>query len=101
MRLISTLQVFLKAAGPLRIAANLPYNIATVLLIGLVRVCSLGRRFTIALVLMFQREVAERPGRAAPTAKAYGRLSVLAQWRTATENPVRHRAHRPLCRSPR
>ncbi len=42
---------------------------------------------------MFQREVAERIV-APPGAKTYGRLSVLAQWRTRGEHPVRHRAAR-------
>ena len=42
---------------------------------------------------MFQREVAERIV-AKPGSKTYGRLSVLAGWRTRGENPVRHRALR-------
>jgi 16S rRNA (adenine1518-N6/adenine1519-N6)-dimethyltransferase len=70
----------LKAAGPLRIAANLPYNIATVLLIGWLESEPWPPLYD-RLVLMFQREVAERLV-AQPDSKAYGRLSVLAQWRT-------------------
>jgi 16S rRNA (adenine1518-N6/adenine1519-N6)-dimethyltransferase len=67
------------AAGPLRIVANLPYNIATVLLTGWLEIEPWPPRYD-RLVLMFQREVAERLV-AAPDSKAYGRLSVLTQWR--------------------
>lgn len=66
--------------GPVRIVANLPYNIATVLLTGWLESQS-WPPFYDRLVLMFQREVAERIV-AQPNTKAYGRLSVLAQWRT-------------------
>jgi len=66
--------------GPVRIVANLPYNIATVLLTGWLE-SEDWPPFYDRLVLMFQREVAERIV-AAPNTKAYGRLSVLAQWRT-------------------
>jgi 16S rRNA (adenine1518-N6/adenine1519-N6)-dimethyltransferase len=59
----------------LTIVANLPYNIATALLLKwlgeLDRVCE--------LTLMFQREVADRLV-ATPRSAAYGRLSVLVQW---------------------
>jgi 16S rRNA (adenine1518-N6/adenine1519-N6)-dimethyltransferase len=67
-------------AGPVRIIANLPYNIATVLLTGWLE-AEPWPPFYDRLVLMFQREVAERIVAAVNT-KAYGRLSVLAQWRT-------------------
>jgi 16S rRNA (adenine1518-N6/adenine1519-N6)-dimethyltransferase len=67
-------------AGPVRIVANLPYNIATVLLIGWLET-ETWPPFYDRLILMFQREVAERIA-AQPNTKAYGRLSVLAQWRT-------------------
>ena len=67
------------AAKPI-IAANLPYNVATLLLIGWLESEPwppwYGR-----MVLMFQKEVAERIV-AAPGIKAYGRLAVIAQWRT-------------------
>ncbi len=67
--------------GPVRIVANLPYNIATALL-----VCWLGIEpwppWYDCAILMFQREVAERIV-AEPRSKSYGRLSVLAQWRCA------------------
>ena len=60
---------------PRKIVANLPYNIATPLLLGwLERVQEYE-----SLTLMFQREVAERLT-ALPRNKSYGRLSVLAQW---------------------
>jgi 16S rRNA (adenine1518-N6/adenine1519-N6)-dimethyltransferase len=66
--------------GPARIIANLPYNIATALL---VRWLSLEPwpPWYDSLVLMFQREVAERIV-AAPGGKSYGRLAVFAGWRT-------------------
>ena len=60
---------------PRRIIANLPYNIATPLLIGWLRNITAYD----ALGLMFQKEVAQRLT-AAPRTKAYGRLSVLTQW---------------------
>ncbi len=63
-----------------RIVANLPYNIATVLLIGWLTPERWPPWYD-RLTLMFQREVAERIA-AAPGSKSYGRLSVLAQWRT-------------------
>jgi 16S rRNA (adenine1518-N6/adenine1519-N6)-dimethyltransferase len=66
--------------APARIVANLPYNIATPLLIGWLRAEPWPPWYD-ALVLMFQREVAERIT-ATPGSKSYGRLAVLAQWRT-------------------
>jgi 16S rRNA (adenine1518-N6/adenine1519-N6)-dimethyltransferase len=68
--------------GPTRIVANLPYNIATALLVGWLSVEPWPPWYDRA-VLMFQREVAERIV-AAPGSKTYGRLSVLAQWRCET-----------------
>jgi 16S rRNA (adenine1518-N6/adenine1519-N6)-dimethyltransferase len=70
----------LKGGTPVRIVANLPYNIATALLVGWLTTEPWPPWFD-RLVLMFQREVAERIT-AAPGSKTYGRLSVLAQWRT-------------------
>lgn len=61
--------------APRAIVANLPYNIATVLLIGWLKKCEAFQHMT----LMFQTEVAERIV-AAPNTKAYGRLSIMAQW---------------------
>ena len=70
----------LNLAPPCRIVANLPYSVATPLLIGWLKTSPWPPWFD-RLVLMFQREVAKRivakPGR-----KDYGRLSVIAQWRT-------------------
>jgi len=67
------------AFGPVRIVANLPYNIATVLLVAWVSVEPWPPWYDSA-VLMFQREVAERIA-AERGSKSYGRLSVLVQWR--------------------
>lgn len=63
-----------------RIVANLPYNIATPLLISWLTQEPWPSWFD-RMMLMFQREVAERLV-AAPGTKSYGRLSVLTQWRT-------------------
>jgi 16S rRNA (adenine1518-N6/adenine1519-N6)-dimethyltransferase len=62
------------------LAANLPYNIATLLLVGWLE-SDPWPPWYLRLVLMFQREVAQRII-AAPGSKAYGRLAVIAQWRT-------------------
>ena len=64
---------------PIRIAANLPYNIGTELLVRWLTPPQ-WPPFWESLTLMFQREVAERIV-AQPGSKAYGRLAVLAQWR--------------------
>ena len=61
--------------APRHIIANLPYNVATPLLIGWLRQAAAWERLT----LMFQLEVAERIA-ASPDTEPYGRLSVLAQW---------------------
>ncbi len=68
--------------GRARIIANLPYNIATALLVQWLTVEPWPPWYD-SLVLMFQREVAERIV-AAPGRKSYGRLAVLAQWRSET-----------------
>jgi 16S rRNA (adenine1518-N6/adenine1519-N6)-dimethyltransferase len=65
---------------PARIVANLPYNIATALLVSWLTL-EVWPPWYDRLTLMFQREVAERIV-AAPGGKSYGRLSVLASWRT-------------------
>jgi 16S rRNA (adenine1518-N6/adenine1519-N6)-dimethyltransferase len=62
--------------APRRIVANLPYNLATALLLPWLAAAGRFDR----MVLMFQREVADRLV-AAPRRKDYGRLSVAAQWR--------------------
>lgn len=69
--------------GPKRIVANLPYGIATALLVNWLETDPWPPWFD-HLILMFQKEVAERIV-AKPSEKAYGRLSVLAQWRTVPE----------------
>jgi 16S rRNA (adenine1518-N6/adenine1519-N6)-dimethyltransferase len=65
---------------PYRIAANLPYNVATPLLLGWLTKIA---RYE-SLTLMFQKEVADRLA-AKPRTKAYGRLAVAAQWRCTIE----------------
>lgn len=62
------------------IVANLPYGVATMLLIGWLETEPWPPWYE-RMVLMFQREVAERIV-AAPGTKAYGRLAVISQWRT-------------------
>ncbi|MDO5643220.1 MAG: 16S rRNA (adenine(1518)-N(6)/adenine(1519)-N(6))-dimethyltransferase RsmA [Paracoccus sp. (in: a-proteobacteria)] len=64
---------------PIRIAANLPYNIGTELLVRWLTPPD-WPPFWQSLTLMFQKEVAERIV-AQPGSKAYGRLAVLSQWR--------------------
>jgi len=66
--------------GTVKIVANLPYNVGTQLLIGWL-LSEPWPPFYASLTLMFQREVAERIV-AKPTSDAYGRLGVLAGWRT-------------------
>ncbi|AVF05681.1 MULTISPECIES: 16S rRNA (adenine(1518)-N(6)/adenine(1519)-N(6))-dimethyltransferase RsmA [Devosia] len=70
----------LLADGPTRIVANLPYNIGTQLLTGWLTMEPWPPFFE-SLTLMFQREVAERIV-AGPGDNHYGRLGVLAGWRT-------------------
>ena len=65
---------------PVRIAANLPYNIGTELLVRWIATDN-WPPFWQSLTLMFQKEVAERIV-AAPSTGTYGRLGVLAGWRT-------------------
>lgn len=65
--------------GPARVVANLPYNVATPLLIGWVA-ADRWPPWWDGLTLMFQREVAERIV-AQPGDDAYGRLGVLCGWR--------------------
>lgn len=69
-------------SGPFRIVANLPYAVATPLLVTWLTSDPWPPRFD-RMVLMFQREVADRIV-AEPETKSYGRLAVLAQWRTDT-----------------
>jgi 16S rRNA (adenine1518-N6/adenine1519-N6)-dimethyltransferase len=66
-------------AGGAIIAANLPYNVATRLLVGWLET-EPWPPWWCRMALMFQKEVAERIV-AVPGSKAYGRLAVIAQWR--------------------
>ncbi len=66
--------------GAVRVAANLPYNIGSALLVKWLSAPSWPPLWQ-SLTLMFQREVALRLV-ATPRSPAYGRLSVLSQWRT-------------------
>lgn len=67
-------------SGKAIVAANLPYNVATTLLIGWLETEPWPPWWD-RMVLMFQKEVAERIV-AAPGSKDYGRLSVISQWRS-------------------
>ena len=69
------------SAGRAIIIANLPYGVATLLLTGWLDTEPWPPWYA-RMVLMFQKEVAERIV-AQPGTKAYGRLSVLAQWRAS------------------
>ena len=80
----TTLDMRTLGPAPRQVVANLPYNVATPLLIGWLRQASDFERLT----LMFQLEVAERIA-AAPDTPAYGRLSVLAQWVCETDLVLR------------
>jgi len=66
-------------APPRMIVANLPYNVATPLLLRWLHAIARDPDAFAGLVLMFQKEVAARLG-ATPRGKDYGRLSVVAQW---------------------
>lgn len=73
------LDVLADMTPPVRVVANLPYNVGTELLVRWLTPPK-WPPFWHSLTLMFQREVAERIV-APPGSKAYGRLSILAQWR--------------------
>ena len=66
-----------------RIAANLPYNVGTALLIKWLTIDTWPPLWA-SLTLMFQKEVAQRIT-ARPGSEHYGRLSVLAQWRCTSK----------------
>jgi 16S rRNA (adenine1518-N6/adenine1519-N6)-dimethyltransferase len=76
---------------PVRVVANLPYNVGTELLVRWLTP-EVWPPFWSSLTLMFQKEVAERIA-ARPGSKAYGRLAIVAQWRAepklAFEIPAR------------
>ncbi|MBV9569882.1 MAG: 16S rRNA (adenine(1518)-N(6)/adenine(1519)-N(6))-dimethyltransferase RsmA, partial [Alphaproteobacteria bacterium] len=69
--------------GDVRVAANLPYNVGTALLVKWLSARDWPPWWQ-SLTLMFQREVAERLV-ARRNSSAYGRLSILAQWRARPE----------------
>ena len=69
--------------APVRIVCNLPYNVGSELLIRWLTPTK-WPPFWSTMTLMFQREVAERIT-ALPCSKAYGRLSILSQWRADTK----------------
>ena len=73
----------IKDLGSLKIISNLPYNIGTELLVKWLTPINWPPKWD-DMTLMFQKEVAERIV-AIPGTKAYGRLSVLAQWRCNTD----------------
>lgn len=77
------------------IVANLPYNVGTALLVGWLTEPTWPPRWE-SLTLMFQREVAERIA-ATVSSDAYGRLAVLAQWRSTAKlaMPVHRSAFTP------
>lgn len=72
--------LFKDKAAPIHICANLPYNVGTALLVKWLGGDSWPPFFS-GLTLMFQKEVAERIV-AKPNSKAYGRLTILANWRS-------------------
>ena len=74
------------------VVANLPYNIATMLLIKWLTTAPWPPWFE-SLTLMFQREVAERIV-AAPRSKSYGRLVDRQPVAHGAENPLRHQPER-------
>ncbi len=67
------------ASAPRAIVANLPYNIATPLLVGWLRQIRESPGAYDSMTLMFQKEVGDRIA-GVPGTKAYGRLAILAQW---------------------
>jgi 16S rRNA (adenine1518-N6/adenine1519-N6)-dimethyltransferase len=73
----------LMTGAPYHIIANLPYNVGTALLVRWLSAREWPPRWQ-SLTLMFQQEVAQRII-AAPGSSAFGRLSVLAQWRSAAK----------------
>lgn len=77
------IDVMAHLSPPVKIAANLPYNVGTALLTRWLDPPE-WPPFWSSLTLMFQKEVAERIV-ARPGSKAYGRLSLLAEWRSEAQ----------------
>ncbi len=67
------------APAPRLVVANLPYNVASRLVVRWMNELAREPAFVADFILMFQKEVAQRLA-AVPGAGAYGRLSILAQW---------------------
>lgn len=84
-----------ETGGSFHIAANLPYNVGTALTVGWLT-SEIWPPQWLSLTLMFQREVAERIV-AKPGTDAYGRLAILAQWRSEARiaMPVHRSAFTP------
>ena len=78
-------------AGPYHVVANLPYNVGTALLTGWLGGEAWPPQW-LSLTLMFQQEVAQRIVAAPAEPAAYGRLAVLAQWRS--EARIATKVHR-------
>ena len=76
-----TLDIQQLGTAPRQIVANLPYNVATPLLIDWLKAIAEDATAIEGMTLMFQREVADRLV-AKPGTKSYGRLSVMTQWLT-------------------
>jgi 16S rRNA (adenine1518-N6/adenine1519-N6)-dimethyltransferase len=74
------IQALAAASGALRVVGNLPYNISTPILFHLAQAASCVRDQHV----MLQKEVVDRMV-ASPGSKAYGRLSVMLQWRYAMQ----------------
>jgi len=73
------------SVAPRAIVANLPYNIATPLLINWLKLIRDDENAFQSMSLMFQKEVADRI-LAKPETKAYGRLSIISQWLCRVSN---------------
>ena len=81
--------------APFHIVSNLPYNVGSALATGWLAQPQWPPKW-LSLTLMFQREVADRIV-AKPNTKAYGRLSILSQWRSTAKLalPVHRSAFTP------
>ncbi len=81
--------------APFHIVSNLPYNVGSALATGWLAQPQWPPKW-LSLTLMFQREVADRIV-AKPNTKAYGRLSILSQWRSTSKLalPVHRSAFTP------
>jgi 16S rRNA (adenine1518-N6/adenine1519-N6)-dimethyltransferase len=86
---------FKEIGAPFHIASNLPYNVGTALAVGWLSANSWPPPW-LSMTLMFQREVADRIV-ASANSDAFGRLSVLSQWRSAAKIalPVHRSAFTP------